>query len=377
MRLSDFIRQGQEEIANEWIEFAKTVTPASDDMTYSELRDHIKEILQFIANDIEKHQTATQQVIKSHGDGPKEGGNHDSAAEIHAVLRLSDGFDIDQMVSEYRALRASVVKLWGAQNETIASEDLKDLIRFNEALDQAIAESISRYTKRIDHSRNMFLSILGHDLKNPIGAASMCGQLMIAKGTLDPKMRILAAQVIDSTARANIIINDLLDFTRAGIGPGLLVVKSPADMGVIAQQLVDEMVAISKHRDINLETTGNMQGEWDSSRLGQLFSNLIGNALQYSFEGTPITITIDGGETSNDIKIKVHNQGKPIPADKVGRIFDALTRATTEGEERIGSTNLGLGLYITKEIVVAHKGTIAVTSSEKEGTVFTVTLPRF
>lgn len=375
MRLSDFIRHHQEAITIQWIEFAKTASPASRHMTVAELRDHIHEILTFIATDIETSQTETEQVIKSHGDSPQENAAGDSAAETHALLRLEDGFDIDQMVSEYRALRASIIKLWRSENETVTNQDMEDIIRFNEAVDQTIAESVKRYTKRIDHSRNMFLGILGHDLSNPIGAASMCGQLMIAKGTLDPKMRILAAQIIDSTARANIIISDLLDFTRAGIGSGLSVVKVAADMGIIAQRLVDEMISLSHQREISLDMMGDMEGEWDVARIGQVFSNLIGNALQYSFDGTPIHIIVDGTD-KNEVKILFKNEGVPIPADKMARIFDALTRATSDGEERVGSTNLGLGLYITKEIVNSHHGKITVTSSKESGTIFTVTLPR-
>lgn len=376
MRLSQFIRHNQEAITIQWIEFAKTASPASRHMTVAEMRDHINEILTFIANDIETPQTEKQQIIKSHGDKPEEHSDEDSAAETHAILRLEDGFDIDQMVSEYRALRASIIKLWRAENENVSTQDMEDIIRFNEAVDQTIAESVSRYTKRIDHSRNMFLGILGHDLTNPIGAASMCGQIMIAKGTLDPKMRILAAQIIDSTARANIIISDLLDFTRAGIGSGLNVVKVKDDMRQTAQRLVDEMLALSRNREINLNIKGITSGEWDVARIGQLFSNLIGNALQYSYEGTPINITVDGTDR-DEIKLMFQNEGIPIPSDKMARIFDALTRATSEGEERIGATNLGLGLYITREIVTSHKGNISVTSSKEGGTTFTVALPRF
>lgn len=375
MRLSDFIRTNQEPIIRDWIEFAKTVTPASDDMSHLELKDHIKEILKFIADDLESPQTPSEQIIKSQGDGPKEGGAQDSAAETHAILRFADGFDIDQMVSEYRALRASVIKLWTAGNSAFNSQDMKDLTRFNEALDQAIAESISRYTKKINHSRNIFLGILGHDLRNPIGAASMSAQLMLAKGTLDPKMRILSAQIIDSAARASIIINDLLDLTRAGLGGGLTAVTAPMDMGFLAQRLIDEMRMVHSGRDISLDMTGDMKGEWDEARLGQVFSNLIGNAVQYSYKGSSISVVVVG--ISDEIEISVHNEGNPIPADKMGRIFDALTRGTAEGAEQVGSTNLGLGLYITKKIVTSHKGAISVASSENEGTTFTVKLPRF
>lgn len=374
MRLSEFIRNNQGPIVNEWVHFARTVTPASDDMTVVELRDHIKEILMFIANNLEAPQTDLEQEKKSKGNGPEENGAEDSAAETHAVLRLADGFDIDQMVSEYRALRASVVKLWSKENLAATHQDIEDLIRFNEALDQAIAEFISRYTKIIDHSRNMFLSILGHDLRNPIGAASLSAQLMVAKGVLDPKMRILAAQVIDSTARASIIVTDLLDLTRIGFGSGLTAIKASMDMGLIAQQLVDEMRVLNSGREINLKLSGDMECEFDKARIGQVFSNLICNAVQYSYNDTPITIAINGN--ADEIEVRVHNEGNPIPANKIALIFDALTRGTTEGEEQLGSTNLGLGLYITKKIVDLHGGHISVTSTESHGTTFLVKLPK-
>lgn len=374
MRLAEFIRTNQEPIISDWTRFAKTVTPASDDMSLLALRDHIKEILTFIADDLESPQTASEQVIKSHGDGPKEGGKQDSAAEIHAALRLADGFDIDQMVSEYRALRASVVKLWTVHSATINVADLKDLTRFNEALDQAIAESISRYTQKIDHSKNMFLGILGHDLRNPIGAASMSAQLMVAKGDLNPKQRILAAQIIESTARASLIIADLLDLARVGFGLNFPLVKEPMDMGAVAQHLVNELRIFHNDREIILEQSGDTKGEWDQSRIGQVFSNLMSNAIQYSYKDTPITVVVRGEK--NEITLSVHNEGSPIPSDKVAKIFDALTRGTQEGEEQIGSTNLGLGLYITKKIMASHGGTITVTSSEKDGTTFIAKFPR-
>ena len=141
VRLGSFIRGNVSQIVHEWISFAGTRIPASDGMTVLALRDHAEEILSFIAADLESPQTRSEQVQKSQGDGPKEGGVHRSAAEIHADLRLNDGFDLDQMVSEYRALRACVVKLWIARSGDVSRSDFDDLIRFNEAIDQAIAES--------------------------------------------------------------------------------------------------------------------------------------------------------------------------------------------------------------------------------------------
>ena len=171
-RLADFIRNNHSAIVREWIEFARTRSPASHEMSKLRLQDHVVDILDFIAADLKSPQTRAEQVDKSHGIIPEEGPFQQSAAEIHAALRLADGFDIDQMVSEYRALRASVVKLWVAQHKSLANTDIEDLTRFNEAIDQAVTESVAHYTKTINQSRNLFLGILGHDLRNPIGAAS-------------------------------------------------------------------------------------------------------------------------------------------------------------------------------------------------------------
>ena len=162
-------------------------------MTADALKDHIGMMLAFIADDLEAYQTNAEQQRKSEGNGPsREDGQH-TAAEIHAALRLSDGFDMDQMVSEYRALRASVTKLWIARKGDFDSADLTDLIRFNEAIDQSVAESVGRYTALLDHSRNLFLGILGHDLRNPIGAASMCAEQLLRSGELRMRHKITAS----------------------------------------------------------------------------------------------------------------------------------------------------------------------------------------
>src|SRR3954452_1558095 len=126
MRLSDFIRTHAKQITVEWENFARTLVPASDSMTSLALRDHIEPILAFIANDIESSQTGLEQIIKSHGAGPEAG--KESAAETHGALRLADGFNMNQMASEYRALRACVIKLWSAEHPEMNSRDVPDLL---------------------------------------------------------------------------------------------------------------------------------------------------------------------------------------------------------------------------------------------------------
>lgn len=371
--MADFIRQEMDAVVAEWVVFAKTHIPAGTHMTRLALQDHIVEILTFICDDLETPQTGDAQVKKSKGDGPVESKIHRSAAEIHATLRLNDGFNIDQMVSEYRALRASVVKQWIARRQPIANTDIDDLTRFNEAIDQAIAESVAEYTTLIDHSRNLFLGILGHDLRNPIGAASMAGEMLKRLAPPDTKQMALASHIVDATQRGIQILNDLLDITRSAFGTDIPIVRAPFDMGQLGVQLVEEMRSLAKGRTIKIDVVGDTEGAWDRARMGQVFSNLIGNAIQYSFLDSSIFVTVGG--VPDGVIISVHNEGSPIAGGKLMTIFEALTRGQPLQSDEQNSSHLGLGLYITKKIVMAHNGDVDV-SSDGTGTTFTVRLPR-
>jgi signal transduction histidine kinase len=372
-RLADFIRHNAPAIIEEWIEFARTRSPASDGMSKLALKDHIVDILKFVAADLESPQTKAQQVDKSQGKDAGDGALRNSAAEIHAALRLADGFDIDQMVSEYRALRASVVKQWVAHNKSLASTDVDDLTRFNESIDQAVTESVAHYTKTIDNSRNLFLGILGHDLRNPIGAASMAAKWMQRAGTKDSKHAKVVSELVQTTARATSILNDLLDLTRSTFGTDIPIKKSKTDLAALCETIADELRSINEDRLITVEKEGDLVGAWDAARLGQVLSNLMGNAVQYSDERGAVRVTITGDDPEM-IKVSVHNFGPPIPAEDQKAIFQSWMRGSVKGLGE--NTHLGLGLYIAKLIVEAHGGQIGVTSDAKVGTTFTLDLPR-
>jgi signal transduction histidine kinase len=373
MRLAAFIRHQSGSIIADWENFARTLVPAAEDMSPLSLRNHISYILAFIADDIDSSQTDVEQFKKSRGEKPKDAMT--SVAEIHAALRQAGGFNLDQMVSEYRALRASVIKLWGAQASEPVAESVADLIRFNESIDQALTESISYYSKEADHSRNLFLGILGHDLRNPIGAMQMSAQLIAKIGLLNDRQKMLASQVVTSAGRATEILDQLLDLTRSRLGSGIQIIREPMDMAFVSRQLIDEMRALHPDRTFTLHISGDTQGAWDRPRIGQVFSNLIGNAVQYGFKDLPIVITVSG--EPKDVSLSVHNDGVPIPKAKIANIFEALIRGGPDGSDYSNLPNLGLGLYITREIVSVHGGRIRVTSTEKEGTTFTANFPRW
>ena len=224
----------------------------------------------------------------------------------------------------------------------------------------------------MSESKNLFQGIIGHDLRNPIGAASMAGEALKKLSTPDSKQMALASHVVDATQRGLQILNDLLEVTRSAFGTDIPVERAQMDMASVARRIVAEMQSISNGRRIDVTTDGDANGEWDETRIGQVFSNLIGNAVEYSLPDSAISVAVKGAPSN--VLITVHNLGAPIPADDLANLFEMLMRGRSETERR-GSGHLGLGLYITKKIVLAHDGAIDV-SSDESGTTFAVRLPR-
>jgi signal transduction histidine kinase len=372
-RLATFIRENEAAIVKDWTEFARTLSPASDKMSKLALEDHIVDILGFVADDIESAQTPREQFDKSRGNGPEDGPFSESAAEVHAALRLADGFDIDQMVSEYRALRASVVKLWLTHHQGLATTDIEDLTRFNESIDQAVTESVARYTKTINNSRNLFLGVLGHDLRNPLGAVSMGAQWIERSGTTGAKQAKVVSEIRTAASRATQILDDLLDLTRSSFGTEIPVAKTKTDIASLCQEIADELRAINPDRSFEVTHEGDPVGSCDPARVGQVLSNLIGNAIQYGDVSSPVTVNV-AGKNPDIVAITVHNVGTPISVEKQKVIFQSWMRGHDVNNEQ--GTHLGLGLYIAKLIAEAHGGDISVTSKEQTGTTFSLWLPR-
>lgn len=374
MRLADFIESNCEPILAEWVAFAKTCGPAAATMDTTALRDHALQMLQTIVADLRTPQSRAQQLAKSkgHADGSAEG--PDTAAEVHGADRAESGFSVGEMVAEYRALRASVIRLWTRANGSLTGSDLADLMRFNEAIDQALAESITRHTTDVDRSRDMFLAILGHDLRSPLGAVMMASQFMLELGELKEPNLTLTTRIVRGTKRMNQMVGDLLDFTRSRLGAGVPIVRAAMDMGKEVTSVVDEVSAAHPDSVIKVEMSGDLRGNWDAARIGQVIANLIGNAVQHGSAKTAIDVSVHGEE--KEVVLRVHNRSPVIPASELPGIFGPFKRLKSDHGGDGASSSLGLGLYIAERIVTAHGGTIGVESSNDAGTSFTVRLPR-
>src|ERR1041385_3923427 len=208
MRLAQFITDNLEEILLEWEAFAQSLLESGQQMTSLALRDHASQILLAIALDIEEAQSDLEQAYKSKGYVRIAEATR-TAAMTHGAMRYLAGFDLRQLAAEFRALRASVLRLWlkrGAANGTAFYE----MTRFNEAIDQALAESIANYSNEVARSRDTFLAILGHDLRSPLSAIANSGLFLTTPGLLPSGAPLEAARrVTRGTARMSIMIKDL------------------------------------------------------------------------------------------------------------------------------------------------------------------------
>jgi signal transduction histidine kinase len=372
MKLSEFICAHTEEILTEWEAFAKTLLPAAAAMSTSELRDDAQRILQAIALDLETDQTARQQAKKSKGSNPVDEG---TAASIHGRLREDKGFTLGQLVAEYRALRASVLRLWQRQPQPATQETVDDLMRFNEAIDQALAESIDEYSELSRRTRETFLAMLGHDLRTPLHSITLGAEYLSGASLHRDGIHRTSLRLKRSAARMTAMIHDLLEYSRVQLGGKMRVVHTSFNFKDLAEAALVDVSAAYPNCPFELETSGDLTAEVDGARVHQMLTNLLSNAAQYRDDIYSVTLSVAG--EADEILVNVKNRGAVIPQEFFEAIFNPLVQLkTAAGDSSRPATSLGLGLHIARSVAVAHNGTISVSSTETNGTVFTVRLPR-
>lgn len=371
-RLSDFIRDNIEPILQAWENFARTVEPPALTMDDEELRDHAHLMLIAFADDLDTPQSERQRVMKSEGMAERD--EQDTAAETHAEARLLAGYTVVQLVSEYRALRSSVLSLWSKEASGHSNTAMHDMTRFNEAVDQALAESVARYERLVTQSRDMFLAILGHDLRNPLGVLLTGSSFIMQASEIPPKYVLASTRMFNSAKRMSALINDLIDFTRTHLGPGIPINTKRGDVVAICTQVIDELRTYHAERQIIFHAPPSLAASVDAGRIAQMLSNLIGNAIQHSSVDSPVIVELSGSDS--EVLIAVSNQGPVIPVNKQRAIFEPLVRVGDGGDDPIERSSLGIGLFIARQIARGHHGDVNVDSVEGKGTRFTVVIPR-
>jgi signal transduction histidine kinase len=227
--------------------------------------------------------------------------------------------------------------------------------------------------RRDGQFRERFIGIVSHDLRTPLSSILLGASALLRREDLPELLRTPIERFVVSAERMSRMIEELLDFTRIRSG-GLAVKRRPADLLAITRQVVGEIEASHPNRSITFRYEGDLCGSWEPDRIAQVVSNLVGNAIDHSPEDAPVRISL--WSEGEDVLLEVHNAGPPIPQEMLGVIFEPYRRVMQGATAAHASRGLGLGLFIVREIVVAHGGSIEVRSSVEEGATFTVRLRR-
>ncbi|WP_379713613.1 ATP-binding protein [Haloferula chungangensis] len=366
MTIKETILEHTDEIVEDWYIFARTHIEMAEDLDRAEVKDHILDLLDRVVSDLEEPQSAAEQIEKAKGDKDLDPGE-ERAAMRHGAQRLEQGFSIFDISAEFRALRASVIRIWIRENAGL-EKDLDELVRFNEAIDEAWILSVDRFQMTSDKMRDYFLGVLGHDLRSPLSAITVGSRVLseyFEKGS--PHDR-LCQQMLASGEQMKELITNLLELTRLRLGNGLTIERRAVDLVALCERVTKEIRTSYPSACMVVKNPTTMECMVDPVRISQVMTNLTQNAIRHGNAADPITLSLWSQEDS--VFIGVHNHGPVIdPEVRRGMFRDTLGGAVgNDGTIR-------LGLHIVYEIVRAHDGSVEVVSDALKGTTFTVHLP--
>jgi phosphoserine phosphatase RsbU/P len=219
--------------------------------------------------------------------------------------------------------------------------------------------------------RDWLLSMVSHELRNPLGAITFAADAL-TRHSREGMQATMASTILRSARRMERLIRDVLDTSRAGLRRTVDLKLAHANAHEICSRVIDELRLAHPRCDISFTAEGDGGGYWDQDRLEQVVSNLVGNAIHHGHTGTPILVRSQARDLQH--VISVQNRGEIIAPELLPHLFEPFSRGTSRGSAK--SRHLGLGLFIVHQLVTAHGGTIEVTSDEKSGTRFAVTLQK-
>jgi signal transduction histidine kinase/CheY-like chemotaxis protein len=396
MRLADFILENVEPILMEWEAFARSIWPgaATDPAA---LRDHAEEILRATASDMKADQSAKQQSDKSKGEGPDDQGRGsvNRASVMHAVARVESKFELGAVIAEYRALRASVIRLWRDSAPDTDVRDLDDLTRFNESIDQSLTQAAHGYADKVardregllanekaarmeaetsNRAKDIFLATLSHEMRTPLNAIVGWISILRAKGSEDEDV-VEGLAVIERNTKAQVqLIGEVLDVSRIVSGKLRLEMR-PCELVEIINAGIDVVRPGAEAREITLDVQldpAASRATCDATRIQQVVWNLMSNAVKFTPKGGKIRVTLARDKSS--LQIEVCDNGQGISPELLPYVFDRFRQADSSSRRKFGG--LGLGLSIVKHLVEMHGGTVEARSrGEGQGSTFIVRLP--
>lgn len=352
MRLARFIEQAREEIIAESLAYAAQI-PALRGAEARVLRNHLPLVLKAISRDLDQPQSRAASIEKSLGNAPASLADT-TAAETHGLERARSGLNIEQVVAEYRVLRSCVLRLWADACKP-DSDVIADTMRFNEAIDQAVAESVAFHASETARWRDLFLGVLGHDLRNPLTAMLLTAEVLTRETS--GKAAEHAQALLRNGRRMSALLNTLLDYNQSSLGTGMKVQRELVDLRPHCEDEVDMLRRAFPESQFHFSAAGDAHGRFDVVRVREALTNLVSNAVQHSSIQAPVHVSLEGQEEW--VVLNVENVANPIDPEVLASLFEPLRRLSKEG--RPSSGNLGLGLFIVREIATAHGGNVSAT----------------
>ncbi|MBA3818042.1 MAG: HAMP domain-containing histidine kinase [Deltaproteobacteria bacterium] len=352
MTIAAQLRLHQHAVTTRWEAEVVREVPVLATLPRATLIDHLPEFLEGLARWIE-------------GDSEGARAGFDALAEGHAVLRQAGGIEIQALTAEYATLRRVIVE---QLLEVASPAELADgIVSLNAGLDLAVREGVHRYASARDEVRERFIAILAHDLRDPLAAVELSAS-MLARTELPAVQQKLVSRIASGSRRMERMINDVLDFARGRLSGGIPIVPVVADMGDICRTALEEANASGSFA-ATLDLAGDLRGAWDPDRIRQALANLLRNARHHG--GGVAVLRAWESEDRHHVFTAVTNHGPLIPAHHLPHLFDPFTRP--KGTRAAG---LGLGLYIVRQIAIAHGGICRTTSTAEAGTTFLIEWPR-
>lgn len=368
MRLHEFMRANIEAILAIWEQEFNHRTSTVNPMELGARRALTRKILLGIASEIE---TGSAVPFDSLLQAPIGGA---TSASNHGDQRLAIGYTLQQLQAEYRILRQVVTSEWMKVCRSWSMQEIVDMATFNAALDRALGASTSAYVAGLDRSRDLFIGVLGHDLRGPINAALMSIFIVGRDPALSEQSIAALSRSERSVRQMNDLVSELLDFVSGHFGLHRHLSVADISMTKICEEAISDAQIIYPHRQFVAKFGDDTLGRWDAHRIKQAVYNLLRNANEHGAAATPIVITTRGDEES--VTVEVHNQGDPIPPLSLTRIFDPFTQASSGEANMHTKGSIGLGLFIVRDAAMLHDGHVSVDSTAEDGTVFRIELPR-
>jgi signal transduction histidine kinase len=348
LRLPTFIIDHIDQIIVAW----RDAAPAST----SPLESQAKQLLMSVAADIE---SGASQSTSS------------TAVTVRAALRGAPDFDLQQVGAALRLLRTVLSNAWKAC-EAAGCDELQ---RLNETLDFALSEAIAQHTLQVERTRSLLLGMLGHDLRTPLTAIKMTCQYLTRPDAAPEGKLEAVARVSRCAATMDGMIRDVLDFARSRLGKNMTVIAGQIDAGDVCRDAIDDVRAEHPRCDFRLDAPGKLDATAEAARLRQALRNLLDSAARIGARGMPIRLTAN--HAGDGLVFRVRCEGGVLSQDTLRTIFDPIAQLAIAGANADGNppADLGLELFIAREIMRAHGGDVAVTSSEAGETVFEAKLP--